>query len=335
MRNIKKLFLIILTNIILIILLVFLSETYFYSTIFTNKELKLPDYNKFKTLEKGFIVDNHLYTNYKKPAPDSPIFFINDGRSSVNLKYKKKPVLLLGDSYTYGLGLNKTETFGYQLSEYTKRPVYNWSWCTEGIEYSLLELKNQKNIKKLSNNPPEYVIYTYSYRQPSRVIKKHRQYRWYYLRKYGILKNQNYTKFDSFYTILALKNRIYLNSLYNGDFEDNIFQFICSILREINNEIRKKFPNAKFILLIYSDSADLIRSLNLEITKIEENILYSPKWKNLEKEGITVVTTEELMGRRMYKKTDILQNDITITIHPNSEIWKEIIPKLSKKLNLD
>lgn len=88
-------------------------------------------------------------------------------------------------------------------------------------------------------------------------------------------------------------------------------------------------------MLIYSDSADLIRSLNLEITKIEENILYSPKWKNLEKEGITVVTTEELMGRRMYKKTDILQNDITITIHPNSEIWKEIIPKLSKKLNLD
>ncbi len=333
----KKIILVLFLNIIFIAVLILLLESFAYSSIFTTGIFKLPDYNKFEKLKDEFLVDNHLFVNYQTPKDTDPIHFENDGRSYVNNDYKKPSILLLGDSYTYGLGLEKKDSLGYQLSHYTKRPVFNWAWCTEGIEYSFLELKNPKNIEKIlqksKNNPIQYVFYTYSYNQPQRIILPNRQYRYKHLRKYGVLPNQNYSFFENSYIVFALKNRLFVNSLYKNDFETNILNFSKNQFIAINNELKKHFPKAKFVIIIYSDNPEIVKNANLRISNTEINLLNKEKWKSLEQQGIETITTEELIGKTLTNK-HILENERTITIHPNGKAWEKIVPQLAKKYNL-
>ena len=327
-------------NILLVLLFVFLVETFSYCSVFAPESNIFPDYNKFKKLEAEFIIDNHLYTNYKYPLPDEPIFFNNDGRSFVGREYMGAPIILLGDSYTYGLGLEKEQSFGFQLSEYIQRPVYNWGWNTEGIEYSLLVLKNNKKfIEKLKQNPPEYVIFTYTYVQPHRVLHNHRLYRWYWLRQMSLLKNQKHTIFDNLYTVLLIKNILYKKYLLSTDVESKLFDYISTLLLQINKEIKKNFKQTKFVILIYSDSEKVIKQNKLEIASIETKIMDNrERWKSFQKENVDldviVISTEELLGFKMEDPKYILENERTITIHPSGLAWKEIVPRLAKTLNI-
>ncbi len=332
----KKIYIIIL-NILLLLLLFIANEIFAYKSIFSSGFILFPDYKKFEKLKDEFLIGNHLYVNYEKPAKDNPIYYKNDGREENGNDYKKNAILLLGDSYTYGLGLTKEEAFSAQLSKYTKRPVYNWAFCTEGIEYAVLELKNNQNIEKLKNqtknNPLKYVILTYTYPQFDRTYSINRQYRYFYLRKYGLLEGQKFSYFDYLYTVLSVKNKLYVNSLYKNGLQKSVIKLIKKYIKEINNDIHKNFPDAKLIFLIYSDSIDVIEQAGLNSSENAINSLNTGHWKDMEKEGITVLSTEELIGKKT-EISDILQNERTVTIHPNAQIWKLIIPSLSKRLSL-
>lgn len=330
----SKIVKIILINALIFILVFFAAEYICYRSVFVSGPLDIPSYKKFDKVEKEYIVDNHLYTNYEKPNSKNRLTFENDGRSLVGKDYKKSPILLLGCSYTYGLGLAKQETFGYQLSQYTKRPVLNWGWKTEGADYSFLQLKQKENIDKLSKNPPQYVIYTYMYDHLDRLISKNRQYRWYYLRKYGIIDNQKYSPFDKIYTVLTYKNKIFENSLYKRNRYENLLDFDIKIIKGMKKEVQKYSPESKFVILIYSDDYDVMKKNKKEVPFEEYNTLNSSKWKELEKEGFIVISTEELLGRKMNQDSDIIKNDYTLTLHPSSKIWSQILIKLSQKLGL-
>ena len=327
-----------LINLVLIFGVLFLFECYSYSTIFVSDKISLPDYSKFAKVKEEFLVDNHLYTNYEKPKKGDPIYFENDGRSFVGEKYDGKPILLLGDSYTYGLGLTKEESLGYQLSEYTKRPVYNWGWCTEGIEYPLMQLLDKRNINLLNGISPEYVIYVCPYPVAARVVLKQRVYRWFYLRQLELFGTQKHTIFDNLYFINFLKNCLFINELATGDKAENIFNFISNILLKINFLVQKEFKDTKFVILFYSDTPELIKSVNLKITEVEEKLLNSEMWKEFadkNSDKFIFLSTEELIGRKMDKKEDIIDNERTVTIHPSAKAWSEIVPALAKKLNLN
>lgn len=313
-------------------------ECYSYSTIFVSDKFSLPDYSKYKKIKEEFLVNNHLYTNYVKPKKGDPIYFENDGRSFVGQNYSKKPILLLGDSYAYGLGLKKEETFASQLSEYTKRPVYNWGWCTEGMEYPLFLLKDKRNIDKLNGEFPEYVVYIYDYTPPTRITLKQRLYRWYYLRQLSLLGNQKYSVLDKLYSVNFIKNILFNKYLSTGNKEEKMFNLLSNILLEISNEVHSNFPNSKFVVLFYSDEPEMIRTNNLVMTEIEEKLLNPTLWKNLAEKNpdkLVVISTEELIGRKMNKPEDIIDNERTVTIHPSDKAWAEIVPAFAKKLNLN
>lgn len=335
----KKFFGLFCINLLLFAAVFLIIENFAYKSLFTSGFSLIPDYKKYEKLSDEFLVDNHLYVNYKKPEKGDPIYFANDGRSYVGQNYKRPSVLLLGDSYMYGLGLTKEESFGYQLSEYTKRPVFNWAFCTEGIEYSFLEFQNKKNIDHIMKNsvekgsPVDFVICSYSYNQATRIISKNRQYRFHYLRKYGVLTDNFLKNFEFLYSVQVLKNKLFLNSLAKDDYEENVFNFVSAEIKAINNEVKKYFPNAKFILLIYSDSPEVIRNKNLVIRDVDIQVLNSKNWKLLEKDGIEVVRTEELLGRKM-NENDIIENERTVTIHPNAAAWAQVIPPLVKKYGI-
>lgn len=331
----QKPFVLFLLNTFLLIIFLLFIEIFAYKSLFVSNLFDFPDYNKFEKIKDEFLIDNHPFINYEQPKPDAPIHFENDGRSFIGKEFSNKTgILLLGDSYTYGLGLKKNETFGYQLSKYMKKTVYTWGWCTEGIEYSLLQLKNKKNIdivKKENKKSLDYVIYTYTYNQPIRLVLPNRQYRYFWLRKFGLLNSQKYSSFDRLYSVLTLKNKLFINSLKKGNYENNLHSFILREIRAIYNEVLKNFPEAKFVVLLYSDSPEVIKKKNLYINSTEENILNSKRWKELEKDGIIVITTEELLGRKM-RSNEIIENERTVTIHPNKKAWEKIVPKLCQRL---
>ena len=333
MKNAVK---IVLTNIAVAVVFLTALEVFAYKSLFTTQDGGFLNYKQYDKIKDEFVVDNHIYINYQKPKKGDPIYFEKDGRSFVGEKYKSPAILLLGDSYTYGLGLTKKETFGYQLSEFLKKPVYNWGWCTEGIEYSLLEMKDGRNINLIKTTatdkqkPLDYVIYTYGYNQPTRLVSPNRQYRYKYLRNYGLLTGQKTTPFDNLYSIFVLKNKLFILSL-KSDTKNKILDVFLNEILMIKSDVQKNFPSAKFVLLIYSDSEDLVRKCNLNIDDIEIKILNSPRWKELEKSGVTVIRTDELIGRKA-TADEIIDNERTVTIHPNAKAWATIIPPLCDRL---
>ena len=98
------------------------------------------------------------------------------------------------------------------------------------------------------------------------------------------------------------------------------------------------FKDTKFIVLLYSDTPELVKSLNLPITDFEDKILNSTMWEDFEKvnsDKLMIISTEELIGRKMDRTDDIIDNERTVTVHPSAKAWKEIIPALAKKLKLN
>lgn len=104
MKNLSKITVIIIINIISIIALFFMIEGILY-------------YKEFPIKRKHFDIENIKYK------------FRFSGQ-----KYTKPPILIYGCSYGYGAGLKDNEHFGYILSEQAKRPVYNFSLEAQGIQ---------------------------------------------------------------------------------------------------------------------------------------------------------------------------------------------------------
>ena len=94
-------------------------------------------------------------------------------------------------------------------------------------------------------------------------------------------------------------------------------------------------------MILYSDiNYDLCKEFtgtnNEQSPEIEQlfNILYSQKLrKDIQDLKIYVISTEDLIGRKMDKKEDRIPNDPNRP-HPSAKAWDEIVPQLSKKFNL-
>ena len=82
---------------------------------------------------KNFGYDHETNIDYK---------FNNLGyRSNIEFEIGKEPIIVLGNTLSFGLGLNIENTFAYKISKETQRPVYNLSWgCYGHTNNELLEL---------------------------------------------------------------------------------------------------------------------------------------------------------------------------------------------------
>lgn len=53
-------------------------------------------------------------------------------RSNCEFEFHKKPIYVLGNTMSFGLGVAFENTYGYLLSKTLRRPVYNFSWGCYG-----------------------------------------------------------------------------------------------------------------------------------------------------------------------------------------------------------
>jgi len=97
---------------------------------------------------KNFIGDSETKIDYK--------FNKLGYRSNIEFELKKKPIILLGNTISFGLGLPIEDTFSYIISSHFKKPVYNFSWgCYAHTNYEQLNL-----LKKiLEIDEPSLIIF--------------------------------------------------------------------------------------------------------------------------------------------------------------------------------
>lgn len=239
-------------------------------------------------------------------------------RKPSGLAYKKAPILIYGCSYAYGFALEDSDSFGNQLSEYTKRPVYNFAVSSKGLQDAFYLLKNDKKITP----EPEYIFYVFINDHVRRLYvncnkidnTKYLTYK----NENGILVQNGDLISDKSYLLRNLKNQIYY--CIKNIFKKQIFELTKLYFISIKNEIKSKYPNAKFVVIDYENGY--------------ENYLSQPRIEELEKEGIEVISLNKVFQGKL--KTDQYKNpkEIDKFRHPNGRAWELIVKYLAEKYSL-
>ncbi len=289
-------FKIILINIFIVIIFLITGEVICYYKD-TNEFEKRPSY----TLNKKEYEVKELKKNMRKPS---------------GLEYKKRPILIYGCSYAYGFGLKEEETFGYQLSKYTKRPVYNFGLSSKGLQDALYLLKNDEKVTP----EPEYIFYIFINDHVRRMFVNcnkidNTKYLRYFV-KDGQLREEIIS--DNFYLLRNLKNSLYY--LLKDMNREKIFNLVKIYLINIRDEAKLKYPSAKFIVIDYGNS--------------QYNYFSESRLQELEREGIKIISLNKIFkGKlRMNKYRNSEKDDVFR--HPNGNAWEITVKYLKKRYKL-
>jgi len=244
----------------------------------------------------------------------------NNMREPVGLEYKKAPVLIYGCSYAYGFALNEKDSFGYKLSKLSKRPVYNFAVSSKGLQDALFLLQNDEKIKP----EPKYVFYVFINDHVRRMFVncnkidniKYLTYK----NKNGVLvQNGNKSALsERFYIFGVIKNVSY--HLLKKPLNKQLYVLVKLYFVSINNEIHKKYPDAKFVVLDYENGG--------------KPFLNDERIKDLQTEGIEVVSLNKVFDNKL--KTDEYRNSAQEDVfrHPNSKAWDLVAKFIVKEFDL-
>lgn len=248
----------------------------------------------------------------------------NSPRRLINPNFPKRPIIVYGCSYAYGDFLNTKQTFGYKLSTLTSRPVYNFAGSGWGLQHMYFQLENNNNIYKQITNP-QYAVYIFMGDHIHRMF-------YHYLGlasgglQLGYVENNNKLIrktpfFIQINRINILKNaeEKYLleHYTYNTKRQDKNFNLMKTYFIESRKKLVENYPNIKFIIVKYPYSG------------CNQWYYYTPRWKELEKQGFIVVDLEKIL------KEDLLTDEYRLPDgHPNEKAWNLIVPELVHKLAL-
>ncbi len=244
---------------------------------------------------------------------------------------KKRPIIILGCSYTYGHALHKQDTFPYILAELTQRPVLNFSRCAgQGYNsidnlYQYIALDTEKKELVAS---AEYVFYVYMADHINRYFFSNpaNEYNLRFLP----------SKFERFITKLYVVRTImgkirYL--FYTFDYPNTLRseKLLKKLLVNMNKHVKTFAPNSEFIIVIYDDKfcPEQMRSFDNSAIKYMSEIRNSNVWNEFGKEyGVKIVHTKDLTGFYFDKEYKLEGDFIIAGWHPNTKAWRLLTPLL-------
>lgn len=242
----------------------------------------------------------------------------------------KRPVITIGDSYTYGSNLDKRQTFAEKISKYTGRTTYNRGVSGTGPQMVYRQLIDKDFKKQIPD--AEYIIYV--------LLSEDSIYRQFLYSKCGLHYNKVIPKYviknnklaeDNFlwYKLLffSLGRRILVLKSKRDSYYEAMgnFPLFFKTMEECVNAVNMNYKNAKFVLL------EMTHPLISDEDKEKNEPLNKKMIKRLEKMGIIYINAEELVGHDF---NDVKKYRVADKDHPNELMWDEIVPKLSEKLNL-
>ncbi len=308
-------------NIVILVLLGILFEYFIYINFISYEKFSFQD-NIRRYINAHKIIDfNHLY----KAKKESHYF-----RDTIIEKSRKSPILIFGCSFGYGYGLKEEQALSYKLAKYTNRSVYNRSISSYGIQIMPYMLENFELEKEIPN--PEYIIFIFiddhAFRLYRRIMAADEPYydiHYKYkksppLRPQGNLYSLELEKPNYFiyrFPIVRFFEQHYRWYLYSKSKVNDNFDYMKLHFEKAKSLADKKFPNAKFVILKFSECKS---------PKIHDN----KRWKELEDEGFIVLDTNKLTNEVLYDKKYKMPDGI----HPNETAWDIVVPALAKALNL-
>ena len=237
-------------------------------------------------------------------------------RQPCGLNYKKAPILIYGCSYAYGYKLKENEHIGYFLSDLAKRPVYNYGISAKGVQHALYIMQHAPKIVP----DPEYIIYIFMNDQIRRMYMPCGFTNYFNFFEYKNINNNFILKKDKG-LLKYLKNTFLYKSIIRETFckgrylkEEEKFKLFKMYLQEMNKETKNRYPNAKFILIIYD------RQHDWHIVLTDKHI---QEIKNM---GIDVIDLSEYFGDKLLQKEYQINDDPHG--HPNAKAWQMIAQKL-------
>jgi len=308
--------------------LIIMAETFLFGFSVYKQKKMFNRWTPKKQFEKYFEKSDYEISDFK------PERF----RKDFGINYNKKSILIFGCSHLFGVGLDDEQTFGYKLSKATKRPVYNrafWAW---GPQYMLYILKTKKWIENIK--PPEYIITMFI---PDYCQRLYLYQGWpfdsgvylrYKLNKNGSVELLPTSPYPFYWRFLIVKYSQYY--LENKKRNDSVYtnKLYLEIMKESMNTVKKRYPKAKVILLLYKGGSASLGKKSL-IMKEEDYFNSKPftpsTLMELKKMGYIVVNMEEILNHSLEIKEYKLGNDPT---HPNEKVWDEIVPALKKRFDM-
>ena len=325
----KKVTIVLLINVVLIVIIIAKMSSYWESVyrVYTrgirvapevNIEINTSDYDTEEP-PKDLIIENTDEV-YQK--------FCGEERIKFGEQYNKRPIVVLGCSYAYGHGLERNETFPYLLSEITKRPVFSYATCGSNILDNFTRLYddlNSENGELIRNS--EYFIYVYMHDHITRYLEPNTyDINMFFdeLFEYNPVEKLLSKVFLFKYIIIKLKTKQILKEYPENE---KSIAFLKHVIDISQKRIKKIAPDSKFIIILYDEK--LSSEYGADNIKYHSDVQYSSFWKDLEKDGITVIHTKDLLGFK-FDKNYKLERDIA-DWHPNAKVWKLFTPVFAKE----
>lgn len=222
----------------------------------------------------------------------------------------KKQIIIAGCSFAYGYLLGEKDCIHTILSDITGRIVSNIAVPSGCQRETLWFFRNKDALGKyiVKNQDVDYVIYV--------RIDDHKRRLFFDLNtiapQYKIADNGTKIEFlnDKLYRHTFLYRNLKLAKYYLTP-QDKVWDLQNLFFREINKEIKKLFPNSRFVILDLDYKTD-------------------DRMKELTKDGIEIITLSEYFGDD-FNKEEYLASD---NRHPNGKFWKRTAEVLKEKLKL-
>lgn len=301
-NELKPNLLIIVSNISLLLLFIiiidFLCFCINFSNFFTKKDRELGLLTYYRESYRFYNFDE-----FRRIMNREPIIKNN----------KKRPIILFGCSFTYGDHLNDDETFGYVLSEYYDRTVYNFGVSSGSPREMLYMLSNSE--KYLPKIDAEYIFYIYIGDQARRLLfdnwplESYSRPGFKVIDKNIIFYTQPKFSIKRLIAYRTISQMIAEKRIANGDI--SAYNLLNLFFIQSYKKIKQQYPNSRFVILVY-----------------DENGLEN--WNQLIDNDINIIKLWDIVDVDYYTQDYQIKDDS----HPNKKFWELVVPALSKKLKL-
>lgn len=231
-------------------------------------------------------------------------------RKPVEKNTGKKQIIIAGCSFAYGLLLEEEDCIHKILSDMTGRTVSNIAVPSGSEREALWFFMNKDRLFQYINKEQDvdYIIYI--------CIDDHKRRLFFDLDTIA----PQYRVTDNGTDIEFLKDKLYRHTFlyrnlklakYHLTPQNEVLDLQNLFLRKINEKSKELFPNSKFVVLNYAFET-------------------SDRLKELEKDGIKVITLGDCFGDNFYKA----EYKTIDNLHPNGKCWKRVAEILKKELNM-
>ena len=301
MRN--NLLKILLINIVLVIVVFFITDDMVYRNSISNIERKTPKKYSFAK-PKIYELDLNKYGR-------------NDFKGKIN--NNKNPIVLFGGSFAYGQNLKYEQTFSYKLSDILSILLINRAIMAGGFQHMYYQSTKSKFYKiipdansviyiMIDDHLKRMLVYTFNVNFVNFYL--------HYSEKKGKLTMDNYKNpylnfFKSLYIVKLINHKYVENYIKNEKNADEITDLVILYFIKTRENLEKHFGHKiDFNVVIYG------------YVKYEDILK-----EKLKKNGFNVIDIKEFKnGAENQKK--MAQKDG----HPSEEAWNYFTPLIAEKL---